>query len=109
MKPAMIRDVCRRRQRQKFTQGCGRGRPLEPQPDVAATSAYIFSGDMKDEKMHRLSARRPPLDTRLTCRTSFIIIPGCVYGDIGLIGPIRRTRSNRAARALASQGFNKVN
>jgi hypothetical protein len=23
--------------------------PLEPQPDVAATSAYIFSGDMKGE------------------------------------------------------------
>ena len=35
--------------------------PLESQPDVAATSAYIFSGDMKDEKMHRLSARRPTL------------------------------------------------
>jgi hypothetical protein len=31
--------------------------PLEPQLDVAATSAYIFGGDMRDEKMHRLSAR----------------------------------------------------
>jgi len=53
--------------------------------------------------MHRLSACARPLDTHWTRGRSIHLLSLPIKVEFGLIVPIRRTRSSRAARALFSQ------